>query len=85
MLDPNRDPNDPVISGEEWLFVKQLILHLDSVHRAMKAGMFVTIDGLRTDVGEFFTAPVPQAVWTKMKKVQDDDFIAFVESCFRVE
>src|SRR5438034_661476 len=47
VLKKNVDLHEQPISDEEWLFVKMLILHLDAVHRAMKAGMFVTLEGLR--------------------------------------
>jgi hypothetical protein len=67
------------ISIEERLFVKLLILHLDSVHRAMKADMFVSLEGLQMDVREFFSSPIPKAVWEKMRPLQDVDFVRFVE------
>jgi len=35
------------ITTEEEIWVRNLILHLDTAHRAMKAGMFVTIEGNR--------------------------------------
>jgi phosphoribosylaminoimidazole-succinocarboxamide synthase len=69
------------ISDEEWLFVKLRILHLDTVYRAMKAGMFVKLEGLQKDIKEFFSAPIPSAVWTKIKPLQDAEFVRFIESC----
>ena len=71
------------ITDEESLFVKQLIVHLDTVRRAMKAGLFVKLEGLQTDVREFFSSPIPKAVWEKLKPLQDADFVAFVEDCLR--
>lgn len=76
-VDLSREP----ISDEEWLFVKMLILHLDTVRRAMKARMFVKIEGLRQDVRELFALPIPKAVWDKIKPFQDRDFVAFIEGC----
>ncbi len=76
-----RDVNlkDHPVTDEERLFVKQLIVHLDTVRRAMKAGLFVKLEGLQADVREFFSLPIPQAVWEKLKPLQDADFVAFVE------
>lgn len=37
------------ISEEENLFVKLLILHLDTVHRAVRTGMFVKLEGVQKD------------------------------------
>jgi len=68
------------ISGEEAVFVKSLILHLDTVHRAIKAGMFVKLEGLETDVRDFFSSPIPRAIWEKLKPLQDKDFVNFVEA-----
>ena len=76
-VDLSKEP----ISDEERLFVKMLILHLDTVRRAMKARMFVKIEGLRQDVRELFALPIPKAVWEKIRPFQDGDFVAFVERC----
>ena len=68
------------ISEEEALFVNILILHLDCVFRAMEEGMFVTLEGLRTDIKEFFILPIPKAIWETSKMFRDRKFVAFVES-----
>lgn len=81
VLKQNVDLSKEPVSEEEWLFVKMLILHLDTVRRAMKARMFVKIEGLREDVRELFTLPIPKAVWKKIMPFQDQDFVAFVEDC----
>jgi hypothetical protein len=78
-VDLNKEP----ISDEEWLFVKMLILHLDTVRRAIKARMFVKIEGLREDVRDLFALPIPKAVWEKIKPFQDKDFVAFIEDCLK--
>lgn len=69
------------ISDEEGLFVKLLVLHLDTVYRAMKAGMFVKLEGLQKDIKEFFSWPIPRAVWEKIKPFQDEAFVRFVDTC----
>lgn len=71
------------VTDEERLFVKQLIVHLDTVRRAMKAGLFVKLEGLQADVREFFSSPIPKAVWESMKPLQDEAYVAFVEDCLR--
>ena len=67
------------VSDEERLFVKLLILHLDTVYRATKAGMFVKLEGLKTDVRGFFALPIPKGVWQVLRDFQDDEFVSFVE------
>ena len=38
-------------------------------------------EGMYQDVAEFFSPPIPQAVWEKLKPMQDADFVAFVVKC----
>ena len=75
-VDLNRQP----ISDEEFLFAKMLIIHLDTVRRAAKAGVFVEIGGIKSDVREFLKLPIPKTVWERIKPFQDADFIEFVET-----
>jgi hypothetical protein len=83
ILQKDADLNKQPVSNNEALFVKTLLLHLDVVRRAMKAGIFVKIQGLQTDIQDFFTLPIPKAVWEKIKPFQDKDFIAFIDDCLK--
>src|ERR1035438_1416573 len=76
-VDLNRQP----VSNDEALFVKTLLLLLDVVRRTMNAGIFVKIQGLQKDIQDFFTLPIPKAVWEEIKPFQDRDFVLFVEDC----
>ncbi len=71
------------VSDEEWAFVKTLLLHLDTVRRAMEVGLFIKIKGLQSDIRFFLSLPIPKAVWEKIKPFQDVDFVTFVESCLK--
>jgi hypothetical protein len=42
--------------------------------------LFPTERRLRRDVRMFFSLPVPKAVWTKTKLLQNQDFAAFIDS-----
>jgi hypothetical protein len=75
-VDLNRQP----ISDEEWLFAKMLIIHLDTVRRAAKAGMFVEIKGIKSDIRDFLRLPIPKMVWEKIRPFQDEEFVEFVET-----
>jgi hypothetical protein len=72
----------PISIGEE-LFVTTIIAHLSTVFRAMKHGEFVKLEGLQNDVREFFTLPIPKAVWNKLKPVQDANFVKFIETALK--
>ena len=67
------------ITDEETLFVKFLFRHLDAVHRANQARMFVEIQGLDRDIQEFLTLPIPRAIWNRLKPFLDKEFIKFIE------
>jgi hypothetical protein len=75
---PDLDENP--ITDAERLFVLFLILHLASSFEATKHGMYFAEHGLRTDVREFFSMPIPLSVWKSVKKYQQPDFVAFVEA-----
>ncbi len=81
ILKKDADLSKQPVSDEEWAFVKTLLLHLDTVHRAMEAGLFIKIKGLQSDIRFFLSLPIPKAVWEKIKPFQDGDFVAFVEGC----
>jgi len=69
------------ITDEERAFVNMVIQHTHSVYRAMNEHLVIKVEGLRRDIADFFWLPIPNAVWEKLKPFQNDDFVAFVESC----
>ncbi len=79
VLDKDADLKKEPISVQEERFVMMLILHLATVFRAIKHGEFVTLEGLQKDVQQFFSLPIPKAVWEKIKSLQDNNFVSFVE------
>jgi hypothetical protein len=62
------------------LFVTMVISHTNSVHEAIQDELLAKQDGLRRDVKMFFSLPIPNAVWTSVKLLQNQDFAAFIES-----
>jgi len=79
------DPNAISSSASEELFVNFLILQLAAAFRARKLGMYFHESGLRLDVQEVFSLPIPKAVWEKARVYQEPDFVDFVESCLESE
>ena len=66
---------------EEELFIRFLILHLNISYQAMKNGVFITPQGLRKDISQFFSRPMAKLVWEKLRPLQDEDFVNYVEAC----
>jgi hypothetical protein len=81
VLEPAVDLIGNPISQSERLIVLFLILHLASSFEAQKRGMYLSEQGLRKDVSQFFELPIPAAVWTELKPLQSRDFVEFVERC----
>ena len=81
ILDASADLVEQPITRDEEVFATMVILHVGSVYYAMKDELVVKLEGLRRDVSQFISLPLPRAVWEKVKLVQNDEFVDFVESC----
>jgi hypothetical protein len=79
--EPHPDLNANPITDKEMQFVKKLIIHLSTVFRAQKEGVFPELDGLRQDVRDFFDLPVPKTAWQTIEQFQEKDFIRFMKEC----
>ena len=62
--DPMADAVKQPVSRAEEAFVYQMIAHLSSVYESLKDDLLIKQEGLRRDVKEFFSLPVPKAVWS---------------------
>jgi hypothetical protein len=80
ILDATADLVRSPVTPEEEMFVIFLILHLSNTYYAMKVGFFHKLRGLRKDIEQFFSLPIPRAVWEKVKDLQEDSFVRFVEA-----
>jgi hypothetical protein len=79
ILDPNADIRRAPVTSEEELFVIFVILHLSDNYYVIKAGLFEKPKGLRKDIRMFFALPIPLEVWKKMRELQEERFVQFVE------
>ena len=81
MLDPAADLSQHPVTRDETIYINMVIQHLGSAYQAMKSGLVVKPEGVRQDVRSFFSLPIPKAIWERMKLLQNDDFVEFVERC----
>ena len=81
VLDVSADVAKQPVTRQEEIFVNLVILHLSSVFHALKDELVVNQEGLRRDVWSFFSLPIPVVVWERVKVLQNDAFVIFVEQC----
>jgi len=79
VLDTAANLSKHPITLAESTFVGLLIQHLGSAYQAMKSGIVIQQEGLCDDIQSFFALPIPKTVWDESKKLQNKDFVAFVE------
>jgi hypothetical protein len=81
VLAPAADTTKQPVTEAEKAFVTLAIAHISSVYYTMNDQLVINLDGLRRDIVQFLSLPIPREVWEKIKVLQNDDFAAFVESC----
>lgn len=81
VLDANADLIKQPVTRAEEIFVNQVVQQIGSVYYAMNDELVIKVEGLRRDISQFFTAPIPAAVWERTKRLQNDRLVAFIESC----
>ena len=81
--DATADTKAMPVTDVERVFVNLVILHTNSVYYTMNNQLVVEYEGLRRDIEQFFSLPVPKAVWRKTKPLQNQDFAAFIESSLK--
>jgi hypothetical protein len=79
--DAGADTIKQPVTDAERVFVTFVILHMSSVFHAMSDQLVVKVEGLRRDIAQFFSLPITREVWDKIKVLQNDEFVAFVEGC----
>lgn len=82
VLQDDLDLKKSPIHRNEELFAHLLILHLATWYKARSLGSDLDDEAVSADIRQFFSHPIPRAVWEKSKQFQDHDFVAFVEGCF---
>jgi hypothetical protein len=83
VIDPDADLAKRSVTPQEQLFVGQVISHINSVFYATNDDLVVEWEGWRRDIAQFLSLPIPKAVWSATKLLQNQDFAAFIESCLK--
>jgi hypothetical protein len=83
VIDHSADVRKQPVTPAEEFFVNMIVSHTSSVYEALKDDLLIKQENLRRDVKSFFSLPVPKAVWTKTKLLQNQDFAAFIDSSLK--
>jgi hypothetical protein len=83
VIDPVADVSKQPVTPAEELFVGLIVSHINSVFYATHDQLVIKWEGLRPDVAQFFSLPIPKAVWQKTKPLQNQDFAAFIDSSLK--
>lgn len=67
------------MTPEEITFVKFIIVHLVTAYKASCLDQTEELGRIADDAREFFSLPIPAAVWETFKGVHAEDFVRFVE------
>jgi hypothetical protein len=81
VLDPDVDVSSEGITIEEKYYVNMIIQHLNSAFEATKSGLVIKPEAVTKDVRWFLSLPIPREIWEKLKSLQNDDFVAFIQAC----
>ena len=81
IMDADADLIQHPVTRAEELFTNFIFMHISSVYHAMNDELVIKLEGLRRDVAQFISLPIPQKIWEKTKLLQNDDFVEFVEAC----
>ena len=81
VLDPKADVSARPITVDESYYVNMVVQHLNSAFEATKSGLVIKPEGITADVRSFFSLPIPRSMWEKLRPLQNDDFVEFVDGC----
>jgi hypothetical protein len=83
VLDPDADITAEPVTIEESYYVNMIIQHLNSAFEATKSGLVIKPEGITQDVRWLFSLTIPREIWEKLKALQNNDFVAFIEDCLK--
>lgn len=67
----------------EKQFLNLVFVHYQTGWTVAKAGALITLAEIKTDIRDFFSLPLPRAVWEKTKNLRNRQFVRFVERALK--
>ena len=66
------------VSEQEFTFVNMIFLHMSSCFELSEAKVFDLPIGIKADLKDILSYPIPNYVWLNVYKFYDYDFVQFV-------
>ena len=83
MFEEDAETPSQAITPKQRLFTTLLFIHIYAVYKAHKEKLLSMSPPWYTDIAQFASLPVPRAVWADVRRVQDEDFVRFVEQAIQ--
>ena len=80
IFNPNADALMKPATVSEELALNEIFAHFLTGWRVAGAGGMTSLRELSADVADFFSLPLPRAVWEKTKRSRHPGFVRFVEA-----
>lgn len=79
ILNPNTDALIKPATVSEELALNEIFTHFLTGWRVASAGGITSLRELSADVADFFSLPLPRAIWEKTKSSRNRRFVVFVD------
>jgi hypothetical protein len=79
ILDSEADVIASPPSTTEAEFLNSVIVHYQTGWWVSKSGGMTTLKEMEADSRDFFSLPLPNAVWYRTKRIRNPDFVRFVD------
>lgn len=64
-------------------FLNLVFVHYQTGWTVIKSGALMTLGELKADIHDFFSLPLPRAVWEQTKGLRNRKFVRFVETALK--
>ncbi len=73
------------VTVEEQVFVTMMVLHLNALYESQTSKALVPVENVESDMRDFMSLPVPNAVWAEMHQYMNHGFVTFVNGALGTE
>lgn len=71
------------VTALEVEFLRSVFVHFFTGYLLARNGALLQMNAFKADVQNFFSLPIPKAVWRENRDGRDPEFVNFVEACLK--